>query len=259
MPLSLKDAVYQVRSKIGELNEFNWSNYQIIADLNYAAREMCSIAQTLTREQQVVLQANPTTGTQEVALDVEIDEIKACKYFSGQLFDLEYGDWKQLQTGASTGSIPLYYYTKVGTRQLTPQSQATSNILNIPIGPETPLGDEYYTVLGVWPIPPQPATVSVWYSYFHTWMTDPTDPCVIPSRFLWPWACAAIAKCKRIEMAIGEAQEYEAIFEKGKEEYRMYACRQKKGESPARYGTEQQPWRRNASSSVIFVDPFPLM
>lgn len=241
------------------MNQFNWSNTQIIADLNWAAREMCSTAGALTREQNLLLQHNATTGTQEVAMDVEVDLIKACKYFSGQLFDLEYADWKNLQSGASTGSIPLYYYTKVGTRQLTPQSQNTSDIDVFNIGPNTPLGDAYYTAVGVWPVPPQPATIKIWYSYFHPWMSDPTDPCVIPSKYLWPWACAAIAKCKRIELAIPEAQEYESIFKEAKEDYRIYMGKQKQGDTPARYGTIQEPWRRSASSSVIFVDPYPSM
>ena len=258
MPLSLKQAVYQVRSALGELQPYYWSDNQIIANLNFGAREMCSIAGSLTREQDLILSLNNQTGTQEVPLDVEVDAVKGCKYFTGQLFDLEYHDWQSLQVGASTGSIPRYYYTKTATRQLTPQSTGTSDIVEMPIGPNSPLGEVYRTVLGVWPIPPEPATIHVWYSYFHDWMNDPTDYCAIPSRFIWPWCCYAIAKCLRTEKAIAEAQEYEAQYEAGVEKYRIYASRQNQGNKPARYGMIIEPWRQNASSSVILVDPNPM-
>lgn len=262
MGLALRHAVYQVRKTIGELEPFNWSDYQIIADLNYAAQEMCSVAGTLTRFQQLVLQQtlNGQTGiTQETFLADDLDEIKAVKYFSGQLFDLDYCDWKVLQSGASTGSIPLYYYTKTGTRELTPQSTSTSDIVDVPIGPQNPLGDTYRTVIGVWPIPPTPATLHVWYSYMHTWMSNPNDNCVIPSRFLWAWSCGAISKCKEIEGDIVNAQRYDGIFRQGIEDYRVYAGKQKQGDRQARYGTAMEPWRRNPSSSVILVDPSPQM
>jgi hypothetical protein len=199
------------------------------------------------------------TGLQEAALDVEVDMVKSCKYFSGQLYDLEYHDWKSLQTGASTGSIPLYYYMKTDTHDLTPQSTNSSNIIDIPIGAaNNPLGQAYRTVLGVWPIPPTPAQIEVWYSYIHPWMRDPTDMCEIPAMFMWGWCCGAIAKCLRIEKAIAEAQEYEAIFAQYCEKFRIYAGKQKQADRPARYGaTNQDPWRRSASSSVILIDQFP--
>lgn len=339
MPLCLKDAVYQVRKAIGELQPFNWSDFQIITDLNYGARQMCSVAGALTGFQNLVLQTqtinqsanipsvstlvtlpfavdtftvtnnsptatlyfNPTstattsnqpiaplnsytysntplttfyilgsvasgtykvsasTGIQEAALPIEIDEVKACKFFSGQLFDLEFHDWKQLQTGASSGGIPIYYYIKTETRELTPQSTDTSDIIEVGLGPNMPLGDVFRTVLGVWPIPATPTDVHVWYSYFHPWMTDPTDPCSIPSRFLEGWAAYGIAACLEIEKAIPEADRYRAKFEAAKEEYRIYASKQKQGDKPARYGTTGEPWRRSASSSVIFLDPYPTM
>lgn len=337
MPLSLKDAVYQVRKSIGELDPYNWSDYQIVTDLNVGARKMCSVAGALTgfsnlvlQQQQInqtanipnvstlvtlplavqtftivnnsnstILYFNPNgpattsnqpvppnnsytysnttistfyvlgsaasgtysiqaaSGIQEVALPVEIDEVKACKYFSGQLFDLEFHDWKQLQVGASAGAIPCYYYIKTDTLELTPQSTNTSDIIDIPLNPNTPLGQVYRSVLGVWPIPPTPANVHVWYSYFHPFMTDPTDPCSIPVRFLEGWAAYAIASCLEIEKAIPEADRYKAKFEAATEEYRIYASKQKQGDKPARYGMGTEPWRRNASSSVIFIDPYP--
>jgi hypothetical protein len=260
--LRLKDGVYQVRSEIGELEEFNWTDYQIINDLNFSAQAMCSAAGTLTKYQSVqLLQAVDQTtqiGVQEAALDIEIDKVKGCKYFSGQLFDLEPHDWQSLQVGASTGSIPRWYYLKTSTRELTPQSTGTSNIVDIPLSPMMPGGDVFRTVIGVWPIPPEPANISLWYSYYHPYMQDPTDPCEIPPKFIKGWVAGAIARCLRIEKAHAEAQMYEQIHEAEMEKYRIYAGSQRQVQKPPRYGMVIEPWRQNASSSVILVDPFPM-
>lgn len=257
MSLCLKDGMYYVRTEIGELEQFNWSDNQIIFDLNNSAQDMCSVAGELTKFQNVVLSLNGVNGTQEAPLDEEVDMVKGVKYFSGQLFDLEPHDWQSLQVGASTGSIPRWYYLKTGTRELTPQSTGTSDIVEEPIGPTMPGGDKFRTVIGVWPIPPEPANIHVWYSYFHPYMQDPGDPCLVARRFLRGWAAGAIARCLRIEKAHAEAQMYEAIHAEETEKYRVWASRQRQSQKPARYGIVVEPWRQNASSSVILVDPFP--
>jgi hypothetical protein len=335
MTVSLKDAVIQVRQKLGELQPWYWSDDQIIRDLNNDAREMCSYANALTKFGRPVLQTgtvniggaiptvstpvnlsyavsvftitnqsnsatlffnpyapataadtpiapgqvytyngNPiaqfyilgsaavgtynvqaSNGIQEVALDGSLDRVKSCKYFMGQLFPLQFSDWKMLQTGAATGSIPLYYYIKTFTKELTPQLSGTSDIGAQPIL-SPPLGTPYRSVLGVWPIPPTPATIEVWYSYEHPWMQDPTDPAAIPSMYLWPWACGTIGKSLLIEKAYQEAQFYDAIYQKGKEDFRLWMSKQQQADRPARYGSQRMPWTYNPSSSVVFVDPF---
>lgn len=257
MPLSLKDGVYRVRTEIGELDEWSTSNQQIITDLNFAAKEMCSEAQELTKYENLTLAAVEDGGTQEAALELEVDQVKAVKYFSGQLFDLEPHEWETLQIGASSGSIPLWYYIKTATRDLTPQSTDTSDILQIPIPTPSVGGGGYYTVIGVWPIPPEPAEIHVWYSYFHKYMDSPTSICAVPFRFLEGWASYAIARYLRTEKAMGEAELAMAKYKAAKEEYRIYASRQRNARKPARYGMVQEPWRQSASSSVIFVDPSP--
>lgn len=257
MGLSLKDIVYYVRTQIGELQQFMWSDDQIIFDVNNTVQEMCSIAGSLTKFQNLILPVNGTTGSQEGPLDAEVDKIKSCKYFAGQEFPLEYSDWQTLQTGAATGSIPLYYYIKTDTRDLTPQSLGTSSIVESPIGPGTPLGETYRTVLGVWPLAPLPATIHVWYSYYHPWMEDPGDPCAIPRRFLRGIGAGVIARCLSIQKAYGEAQTFQQTFAEVTEQYRLYTGSQRQQDKPARYGTIVPPWRRSASSSVIFLDQNP--
>lgn len=256
MSLSLKDGVYYVRTELGELEEFLWSDDQIVFDLNHSARKMCSVAGDLTKFQNLTLGLT-TAGAQEAPLDYEVDRVKACKYFAGQEFPLEYRDWKDLQVGNATGSIPLAYYLKTSTRDMTPQSMATSDIVDIPIGPGTPLGEVYRTVLGVWPVPPQPATIHVWYSYVHKWMEDPTDPCAVPDMFLAGWCAPVIARCLRMQKAHAESANYMALGDTEVEKYRLWASAQRQQDRAARYGTSVAPWRQSASSSVIFVDPSP--
>lgn len=255
MTLRLKDIVYRVRTQIGELEEFNWSNNQIITDANWAAQEMSSTAGMLTRYDKLILQNVPQGTAQEAALDFEVDRVKKCGYFQGQLFNLDPGDWKMLQQGASTGSIPRWYYLKTSTRQLTPQSTGSSNIVELPI--PGPGNGAYRTVLGVWPIPPQPAEIHVWYSYFHPWMSQPESPCEVPARFLRGLAAYVISQCLTISKAYGEAKYWDDEFQKYKEEYRIYASQMKQQDRPNRYGGRIEPWRQNPSSSVIIVDPYP--
>lgn len=258
MGLRLKDAFFKVRSLLGELNQSYWSDMQIIMDLNTAARDMCSTAQTLTQEQDIQLEyttlEGTQTGLQEAALVVDIDEIKSVKYFSGQLYDLEYHDWSSLQTGASTGSLPIYFYVKTSTLQLTPQSTGTSQILNIPIA-QGALGDVYRDVIGCWPIPPNPATLNVFYSYLHKWMSVPTDPCSIPYQFLDGWYSYAVGQSLLIEKSYDEAATWMATYEKRKQAFKEYAARNKQGTKAPSYGNQGEPWRRNASSSVIIISP----
>jgi hypothetical protein len=259
MSLTLGDGVYYVKSEIGEPQQFQWSDYQIVKDLNYAAKEICSIGATLTgfSNLSLGLAGSATIGLQEAFLPSNVDQIKACKYFMGQLFDLDPHDWKSLQTGSIVGSIPRWYYTKTSTKSMTPQVQSTTDIEQISRDPTNPEGSNYAQVIGVWPIPPNPSTIHVWYSYFHPFMSNPGDICEIPERFLRGWAAYAIARCKRIENAHSEAADYEMRFEKVCEEYRVYSSTRRQGDKPARYGTIVEPWRQSASSSVVVVDPFP--
>ena len=255
--LCLKDIMYEARLELGEPNAFNWADIQLIHYANSVVKEISSTGGALTKYQSVTLQnvTNETEGLQETALDVEIDKVKSCKYFNGYLYDLEFHEWKTLQTGAITGSIPIYYYLKTSTKDLTPQVAATSNIQQIAIPPNTPFGTVYRTVIGCWPIPPQPAQLQVWYSYFHDYMLDPTDPCEIPQRFLRAITYGIMERALRTEKAHDEANEYKQMYEKYLDEYRIYCSRQRNADKPARYGTVTEPWRRNASSSIIVISP----
>src|ERR1700729_3123383 len=258
MALTLWDGMFYVKSEIGEPEQYNWSDFQIQNDLNFAAKKMCSIGGTLTGFSNLSLgvAGSATIGLQEAFLPSNIDQIKACKYFMGQLFDLEPHDWKSLQIGSVVGSIPRWYYTKTSTKSMTPQVQSTTDIQQISQDPKLPQGSAYAQVIGVWPIPPNPSQIHVWYSYFHPAMTDPDDICEIPERFLEGWAAYAIARCKRSEQAHRRAQAYSMKFDQTFEEYRVYSSTRRQYDKPAPDGTAQEPWRQSASSSVVVVDPF---
>jgi hypothetical protein len=252
MPVTLRDGVYQVRTAIGELQPKRWSDAQIIYDLNTAAQEMCAEANFLTGFSNIPLAA----GIQEGPLPVELDQIKSCKFFAGQLYDLAPNDWGTLQTGAFTGSIPLWFYTKTGSQQLTPQTIG-SDITEIDLNPLNPQGADYYTILGVWPIPQVAGQIHVWYSYFHKVMSTPLSPCAIPRKFLKGWAAYAIARCWQIMNAYNQAAYYEQIYQTQKEEFRIWASTHNQLVRPGRYGALEEPWRQSASSSVILVDQTP--
>lgn len=254
MPLTLRDGVYHVRTAIGELQQARWSDAQIIYDLNTAAQEMCSVANLVTGFSNVQY----SIEAQEAALPVEVDQIKAVKYYSGQLFDLVPSDFQTLQTGSFTGSIPLYYYIKTATQVLTPQVDS-GDIEETDLNPANPQGLDFKTVIGIWPIPQTAGQIHCWYAAYHPVMSKPLDPCAVPRRFIQPWAAYAISRCWRIAQNVDMANDYTALYEKGKEDMRIWAMTHNQVSRPAKYGMQDAPWRQSASSSVILVDQTPMM
>lgn len=254
MPLNLQSGVYHVRTAIGELQENRWSDAQIVYDLNTSAQEMCSVANLITGFANVPYDAS----LQEAVLPVEMDQIKAVKYFAGQLYDLEPSNFQTLQSGSYTGSIPLWFYVKTATKVLTPQVD-TSDIQLYDLEPSNPAGQDYRTVIGIWPIPSIAGEIHCWYDEFHKVMANPLDTCAVPRRFLSAWAAYAISRCWEIMRDWEGAERYKAIYEKGKEEMRIWAQTKNQHARPTKYGMDEAPWRQSASSSVILVDQTPMM
>jgi hypothetical protein len=252
MALTLRDGHYFTRSMVGELEQFRWSDAFINFSLNNRAQDFCLPAGLSTWFYNVPLAA----GSQEGPLPIDLDQVRAVKFFAGQLFPLQYKDWDELQTGAFTGSIPLWFYIKTDTTQLTPQ-QIGSDIAVIDLLPANPQGGDYRQVIGVWPILEATGNIHVWYTAYHPLMTEPQSKCMIPRPFLDGWAAGAIADCLRIEKAYSEADIWEARFAMRKEAYRVYAQTHKQVSQEMRYGYDEAPWRDSASSSVILIDQFP--
>lgn len=153
MGLTLHDGVYQTRVKLGELIENFWKNGDIIYDLNYAAQDMCSEAQYLELPVQFLWPNVPGTlvPIQEAPLQPWIDQILSVAIYSGQLFQLQAVDASDVQVASKVGNIPLLFYTKTGSTQLSPQGAGpnTGDISVFPIMPNLPNNPEFQTVLGL--------------------------------------------------------------------------------------------------------------
>lgn len=254
MALTLRDAHYYVRSIIGELEQFRWSDAFINFSLNNHAQEFYSAGGLSTQFYNVPVIA----GTQEGVLPIELDQVKDVSYFSGQLFKLEYKDWSELQTGAFTGSIPIWYYVKTDSMQTTGMD-SSSDITTTNLFPQVPGGANIQQVIGVWPIIATAGEIHVWYSQYHPFMKQPKDISPIPRMFLDGWAAGAIADCLRTEKAYAEADGWDQLFMRRKEDYRIYASTHKQTSGFKTYGVQADPWRTSASSSIILVDQTPSM
>lgn len=251
MPLTLKDAHYYTRQMLRELKPRRWSNNFVNFVLNARAADFCLPAGSTTWFINVPL--GQGVFGQEGPLPIDLDAVKSAKFFSGQLYPLEFKDWDELQTGAYTGSIPYWYYIKTDTKQLTPQV-AGSDIQVTDLSPSISPGATFQQVIGVWPIPAAAGQIHVWYSGYHPQLNEPSSQSPIPRAFLMGWAAGAIADCLRNESAFAEADKWETFYTQKKEEYRVYCQRQKQITTPATYGKSQMPWRDSASSSIILVD-----
>jgi hypothetical protein len=243
--------MYYTRQILGEAEQVRWSDNFLIRSLNSRASEFQQAAGTITAFKKFPLGSG--IYGQETPLDIETDSVKSVKYFSGQLYPLERRSYDELQTGAYTGSIPLWYYIKEDATQLTPQTN-TSDIVATDLLPGGPTGAGFNQVLGVWPIPNAATFVEVFYSYFHPYMREPLAQSPIPSMFLPGWTAGTIADALKVEKAYAEAMPWEKFFMDEMERYRLYASKHKSNK-PARYGQQKTPWRESASSSVILISP----
>jgi len=254
MPLTLRDGHYFVRATIGELEQFRWSDAFINFSLNNRAQEFLSAGGSTTQYTNVPL--GQGIYGQEGPLPIDVDQVKAVKWYAGQLYPLEYRDWDIIQSGSFTGSIPFWFYIKTDVTQLTPQT-ISSNIVETDLTPALPQGYNYRQVIGVWPQPSAAGELQVFHSAYHPLMTEPQSISPIPKMFLDGWAAGTIADCLRIEKAYEESAYWDAQFLKRKEDYRIYSYTHRQVSRPMRYGAPEAPWRTSASSSIILVDQTP--
>jgi hypothetical protein len=253
MAVTLAAGMTDVRTQIGELDPYNWTDETLINWLNQAARNMCSAAQNLTSFDTPGVLA----GSQEAYLDYELDRVKVISWFMGQVYPLEYKPYKRLQTGAYSGAQPLWYYIKQDTKQLSGQTNS-SNIVGQEQAPNLPLGSNFGTAIGLWPIPQISGNLYAWYSYWHPPMQNELDPCAVEPPFFEAWTAYAKYKAYESDEDYVTADRFQKIYLNGLKEYRIYGSKQKTA-SPARWGVDLPPWRQSASSSVILVDQDPTM
>jgi hypothetical protein len=231
--LLLRDGVYQTRIRLGELQPDYWSDEEIIYDLNHAAQDLCSSAGNLTDFRKVPF----PEGVQEVALDVAVDQIISVSYYSGQLFQIPaLNEAAQVQVANQVTGIPIAWYTKTATRVLSPQG-VSGDIMPSSLTPSNQTGQDYVTVLGLWPLPIAPYEINLSFVAFHPFVTKPLDPMAVDARFARTWVAYAVARGKEKESAFEEAQYFQAQYDAGKQEF--------------------MPTLARGSSSVIFVDQNP--
>jgi hypothetical protein len=251
--MNLRDYVYMVRNKLGELTPNLWSDQELIYDINVGAKIMCSAAQNLTATENVLYPQN----VQEQPLSVDVDMITYIAYFSGQLFPLAPIAEQQVKFGGFMSGIPYYFYVKTDTLIMSPQvSGGDMQIQNVPqaVQGNTP---DARTVVGLWPIPSETTEVHFEYIATHPFVTNPLDPIKVPDRFNHGVVAYAVARAKEKESAFDEADRYDAQHEKIRDAFVSYMVAQKQVAGTAMYGDNIPPIWARGSSTVILVNQSP--
>lgn len=262
MSLTLRDIVYQVRVKLGELIPNFWSDADIIYDVNCGLKDMCSAAQNLETAVQFTWPNQPgtTTPMQESPLQPNVDQIIGVGIYSGQFFQLNALDASDVQIANKVQGIPIGFYTRTDTKILTPQGNVNTNtgdIQLVPLVPANPQGQDYTTVLGMWPVPLTNYDTTVWYTQTHPFVTKPLDSVAVPDRFQQFIVAYAVARSKEKESALDEAKYYDLKYEQGKQAMVDYYISHKQLRTFPQYGGTTWPSLARGSSSIIFIDQSP--
>lgn len=262
MALTLRDVVYQVRVKLGELIPNFWNDEDIIYDVNYGLKDMCSAAQNLETAVQFLWPYQPgtTTPMQEAPLRSNVDQIIGVGIYSGQFFQLNALDASDVQIANKVQGIPTGFYTRTDTTILTPQGNVNTNtgdIQLIDLKPNMPQGQDFVTVLGMWPVPLSNVDTTVWYTQTHPFVSKPLDGIAIPDRFHRAIVAYAVARSKEKESALDEAAYYDKMYEQGKQAMVDYYISHKQLRTFPQYGGTQWPSLARGSSSIIFIDQSP--
>lgn len=249
--MQLRDGVLAVRQRIGELEPNFFTDYEIVLELNTAAKDMCSEAQSIQAvEQFTTTQVEDETWAQEYILPSNVDQVLAVSYFQGALFPLKYANRSDLQVGGYVPGLPQCFYLNTKTQFLSPQIAGGS--INVqPMNPNT--AQQGNIVLGLWPVPAQETPIYVWYLAFHPEMINPLDWCLIPSRFKKAWTSYAIARMKEKAEALDAAKYYDAQYEEGKLKYIEYMQTNGQELSPPTFSNSPSTYANLRGSSVMLV------
>ena len=258
------DGIFQTRMALVEGRSHYFSDTEIYMALNVSAKRMCSKAQNLssffsfnTQIIEVAGQDANQKGSwqQEYALPIDVDQIIGMAYFAGVVFPITPVGREVVQLGGHVGGIPWYFYIKPLTRTLTPQIDDGS-IVAIPLQGE--LSAQYRTVIGLYPIPQSNIPVYIWYIEVHPTLKNPRDPVAIPDRFMLPWYAYAVARMKEKEGALTDAAYWDAIHEKGTEEFVQWSMDNCQQLVPAYYSSKPlPPYFLRGSTSVLVISQSP--
>jgi hypothetical protein len=228
---------------------------------------MCSNAQnleTLIQFPSPTVAGNPTQNSQEAMLPVNLDQVLWVGFYSGQFFQLQPLEQSSVLVANKVQGIPIGFYTRTDTQQtLTQGGGATSvgattgDMYISDFKPNPALGKDYFTALGVWPIPQNVTDFTISATRFHEWVEKPTDRCGIPRRFIGGPTYYAMWQSKLKQENMDVAQYYQAQYEKVKREMNDYYVFCKQMVAPPEWGGTMWPSLTRGSSSVIFVDQSP--
>jgi len=123
--MNLQQLVLAVRNKVGEITPEFWSDTEVVAEINQAARRMCSVSQLLqqfaTFNTMQVTEGGTLQWAQEYVLPLDVDQVIGAAYFSGVVFPLLPAPREGVQLGGLVSGIPWYFYIKKFTQTFTPQ------------------------------------------------------------------------------------------------------------------------------------------
>ena len=258
--MNLRDGVYAVRTKIGEMIPNLWSDDEIIEELNVSARRMCSAAQYLQSfstfsTHEMVMPDGTTQFAQEYVLPIDVDQIIGAAYFAGTLFPLIPCPRESVQLGGKVGGIPWYFYEKKQTKFLTQQTN-NGNIQVTPLSPNS--NGDAKTVIGLYPVPQSVLPIYIWYLEWHPNLKNAFDEVQIPDRFKQGWIGYAVARMKEKESAIAESQYWDAIHDKYTQEFVDYMIQNGQEICPPIYSNRPiPPYFLRGANTVLVVAQNP--
>jgi hypothetical protein len=253
--MQLRDGVLAVRNNIGEIVPQFWSNDFIVDALNVSARAMTSEAQSLQTFATFNTKQLPSgVWAQEYILPGDIDQIIGAAYLSGVVFPLTPVPRESVQLGSYVGGIPMYFYEKQYTQELT--HQTPTGIEMEAINPNDLAGSR--CTIGFYPVPQQVLPVYIWYQQWHPQMKNPTDLCLIPDKFKQGWIAYAVARCKEKEAAMQEAQYWDGVHMRVKQEFVDWRITNGQEITPPTFSNRPlPPYFLRGASSVIVVAQNP--
>jgi hypothetical protein len=247
-----------VRRRLGELIPNFWQDYDIIDDVNQAVRDMYSASQTLETVVQIAW-PNGTSGVpiQEQPLPVYMDTVAGVSCYSGQLFTLERVEPKDVQVATKVSGIPTSFYTKNATKIMSPQGAGsnTGDISLIPLN--NPQGQDFVTVLGIWPVVLSNSNVTIWGTRYHPYLTDPQDTFALDASFAMGPAAYALSFAREKQGLMSEAARQMQVYQQVKQDFLNREIVRSLANGYPGYGQTAWPTLARGSSSVIFLDQNP--
>ena len=261
MSVPLRDIVVEIRDLLGEPIPNYWSTNQIIEYVNDGLQDICSYTQNLETIIQFPWPFEPGTTvlSQEAKLPIEVDQVIWCGYYSGQFFQLNPLQDDSVLVANRVSSIPVGFYTRTDTTQLLTQGGGgnSGDMFVVQTQPNPSLGEEYFTALGLWPIPQQQLNFTLMCTRMHKKVTTPLDRCGIPRRFKDSLVGYVMWKLKRKQQAYDESKDYYETYKEKREEMNNYYITNKQLKGGPEYGGTLWPTLSRGSSSVIFIDQSP--